>query len=118
LLPLDSLSISRYPNDLLSGVEQAPILKCLLSTNGSITLLLEAFFGERQRADKISEKEVVITENHADLQLKAGDTAMERVVFLRGAQSQRVYLHATTLIALDKVSPEFRESLLRGFWDC
>ncbi len=112
--PLNSLltdSQLSIPNDPPPTNERTPILKCLLSTNGSITLLLEAFFGERQRADKLSEEEVVFTEDHPDLKLRAGDNAMERVILLRGTQTQRAYLHATTLVALDKICPEFRKSL-------
>lgn len=113
--PLNSLTTDHQPNslgDLPPTVERTPILNSLLSTNGSITLLLEAFFGERQQADKLSEEHIVFTEDHTDLKVSAGSSAIERVILLRGTQSQRAYLHATTLVALDKICPKFSESLL------
>ena len=88
------------------------ILRSLLTTNGSITILLEAFFDEDQRADKVSERQVVLTQNYPDLGLTSGDPALEREIFLRGATTNRAYLHATTLVALNNVKPDFRESLI------
>jgi chorismate-pyruvate lyase len=84
--------------------------RVLLVTDGNLTAALEAAFLEAICVQKLGQREVILSEQVYFG--RTGGTALSRTVLLTGRESGRVYAHAESLIALDELSPSFREALL------
>ncbi len=91
--------------------ELPPFLRVLLTTDGTVTKSLEAFFWERVKVNTTSQSTVVLTEDHPSLNCVAGDTVVSREVALRGLHSGRTYATAESLIRYDLLPENFRRDL-------
>lgn len=84
--------------------------RVLLVTDGNLTAALEAAFLETICVQKLTQCEVAL--GGAESVGRSGGRALKRIVLLAGEESGRVYAHAESLIAVDELSPSFREALL------
>ena len=91
-----------------------PLQRVLLVTDGTLTEILEANFFERIRLVQVSQRIVPAGDDHALLDLVAGEAVSERKILLQGVDSRRNYVYAESMIALDRLSPAFREELLNS----
>jgi chorismate-pyruvate lyase len=73
-------------------------------------MALEAAFLETIHVQKLSQCEVLLKEPICVG--RTGGTVLRRIVLLVGNESGRVYAHAESLIALDELSQNFKETLL------
>jgi chorismate-pyruvate lyase len=82
----------------------------VLATDGTVTNLIESFL-EKVAIDKLAEEEI-----HAPVpewsDLPKGTAILRRTVLVRGAESRRIFLHAESLLLLDRLDPELRRELL------
>jgi len=79
--------------------------RVLLLTDGSVTTLLEAVFGEAVEVRTVVQRVVTADpEQAARLSVAAGDPVNYRVVDLVGAGSGRVFVHAVSLTPLDRLT--------------
>jgi chorismate-pyruvate lyase len=89
-----------------------PLERVLLTTDGTLTDILEAYLLEPIRLVKLSEESRSLTEGLASLGLEPGSRVVDRKILLQGTRSERNYVHAESVIALDRLEDSFRDDLL------
>lgn len=106
------------PFQMLGALEEqrpgtSSLEKVLLLTDGSVTTLLEAVFGEVVEVRTVLQHVVLADAEQAGrLSVEAGDPVNHRVVDLVGATSGRVFVHAVSLTPLDRLVAAARDDLL------
>lgn len=89
-----------------------PVQKILLTTDGSITRILEALTGDRVRVETVTQEIIKADENSADaLGITRGDEVNFRVVNLMA--QDRVLIHAVSYTPLNRLKKEFREDIMK-----
>jgi chorismate-pyruvate lyase len=96
----------------LSALE--PLQRVLLTTDGTLTDILEAVFLERINLVKVRQRTVPASQSHAWIEPADGETILERNVILRGARTGRNYVYAESAVAIDRLSAAFRRDLLES----
>ncbi|MES2208102.1 MAG: chorismate pyruvate-lyase family protein [Pseudomonadota bacterium] len=95
----------------------SPFARALLSTDGSFTLLLQAFSDEAIEPvvlmQEIKTAELAGNTGQA-LKLQSGDQVLQRNVLLRAEQSKQNLVYATSCIAYERLLPEVRDQVLEG----
>ena len=89
------------------------IHRILLTTDGTVTDMLEAYFQEPMVMVPLAQQLVESRAPVAELDLAAGQRVLEREILLRGKLSGRTVLHAHSLVVPDRLSTRLREGLLR-----
>jgi chorismate-pyruvate lyase len=84
----------------------------LLVCDGTLTNTLEAAFLEPITLIKIAVDVSPAAAAVEALELEAGAPVMTRQILLRGERSGRNFVYAETVLALDRLPPDFREQLL------
>ncbi len=94
-------------------VKLSPLHRILLTTDGSITRILEALEGCTVDVETVLQKVVRATPEIAEvLQIEAGEEVNHRVVNLRSCR--RTLVRATSYAPLSRLEPEFREAVMRA----
>lgn len=88
-----------------------PFLRVLLTTDGTVTNALEAFFWEAVAVESIRQKEVILDDDVPNLELKSGATILSRQVQLRGTNTETMYVKADSLIRFDLLPSDFQADL-------
>lgn len=91
-----------------------PILRVLLSTDGTVTKTLEAYYWEAIEVLNVKQEQITLDQAQAHLPTQAGEKVLERAVELRGQQSGRCYTRARSLIRLQVLPEVIRQQLLDG----
>jgi len=93
----------------------SPIQKFLLGTDGSVTHLLEAITGHSVTIATL-EQDVIPADTAVAkrLGIRAGDNVNHRVVQLKNADTGDVLMYAVSDTPLVRLSPEFRDDLMRA----
>lgn len=90
----------------------SPVHKILLTTDGSITRVLEALRGEEVRVETIEQRVQPASRKTAKLlNVKEGEKVNYRVVNLR--DSKAVLVHAISYAPISRLRPEFRADVMR-----
>lgn len=92
----------------------SPLQRILLIADGTVTNLLEVSLDERMEIVKLMEAAFPAAADIGALELKAGQTVLERKILLQGKISKRNWLYADSLIALERLEPEFQDKLLNS----
>jgi beta-ribofuranosylaminobenzene 5'-phosphate synthase len=93
----------------------SPVQKILLSTDGSVTQMLEVITGSSVRLETQSQHvEPADAETAGVLQCRAGEEVNHRVVTIRRDPSGEVLLTAASHALVARLPPEFREDLMRA----
>ncbi len=90
----------------------SPFQRIILTTNGTLTNVIEAIFLERMKLVKLAEKTFMNLETGGPLHLHGGETLIERVILLKGEESQHNYLYAESHIVVDRLDQETKDDLL------
>lgn len=104
----ESLSHSHIEPSKLSTFQ-----RILLTTDGTVTEILEAYLFEKIHVVKISEHIVEATADIAALDLKVGDRVIDRKILLQGKISRNNWIYAESLIVPDRLDEIYRERLLK-----
>jgi len=88
-----------------------PLQRILLVTDGTLTEILEAYLLEPIELVKLSERLLNGADMSAPLAMDATERVLERRINLRGVQSGTVYVHAESLILVDRLDPAFQTEL-------
>ncbi len=88
--------------------------RILIVTDGTLTEILEAAFLERIRLVKISQETVSTTTSDAHLVPVRGEVFLERKILLQGTKSNKNYVYAESVIAINRLPPRFDEELVRS----
>src|SRR5688500_5163022 len=100
-----------------SGIDVATLKelhRIILTTDGTVTDILEAHFRERMDVVPVRQQPVDAAALSADQRAALGDAAeiLEREILLRGEISESCHVHAHSLIALDRLPEDVRTGLL------
>jgi chorismate-pyruvate lyase len=91
-----------------------PILRVLLSTDGTVTKTLEAYYWEPIQVLSVKQEEIILNEPCPYLPTQAGEQVLKRSVELVGQTSQRCYTKADSLIRLQHLPTNIRQQLIEG----
>ncbi len=98
---------------LEAEVELKPVHKILLTTDGSITRILEALEGCRVEVETVHQEVVGASTEVAEvLKIGVGDEVNYRVVNLRSCR--RTLVRATSYAPLSRLEPRFRDAVMRA----
>jgi chorismate-pyruvate lyase len=86
--------------------------RILLTTNGTVTDILEAYLFEQIQLIKLSEKVVDMEDAIPKIEVKKGDKVIEREVLLRGKISRRNFIYANSVVFLENLDERFKNELL------
>ena len=86
--------------------------RTLLTTNGTVTDILEAYLFEQIRLVKLSENLVDINHDIPKFKVKKGNKVIEREVLLQGKISRRNFIYANSVILVDNLDERFKNELL------
>ena len=128
-LPTESLSVFHSNNNLaileprsstdisakcsqINPCLLSPFQRILLTTDGSITDMLESYNRERVKLVKLSEEITNLETDILPMQLQKGAEVIERKILLRGKISQKNYIYAESIIVPDRLEERFRKELL------
>ena len=89
-----------------------PLQRILLTTDGTVTDTLEAYYREPMEVVPLAQDEVPSAGDVAELGIHAGEPLLSREILLRGTVSGRAVLYATTSIVLGRLDVRLREGLL------
>ena len=89
--------------------------KILLSTDGSVTSLLEAIEGEEVMISTLSQNVVPADAKTAEeLEIRPGDQVNHRIVELRNSRTREVLIYAVSDTPIERLEPGFRSDLMRA----
>lgn len=125
-LDLNNIMTSRNPdnppNSLSSSAPQrigeldlsrlSLLQKLIISSDGTLTRMLEVILGENLSTIKLSESVQPNSQPLDALALPAGAPILRRKILLQGQSSGRNWLYADSSIALERTAPDFRAQLL------
>ena len=92
----------------------SPFQRILLTTDGTLTEILEAYLFEPIQIVKLAEEIVATKQDIPALDLKAGSEVIERKVLLRGKISRKNFIYAESILVPERLEPKFREELLKS----
>ncbi|MBO3462415.1 chorismate pyruvate-lyase family protein [Aetokthonos hydrillicola Thurmond2011] len=88
--------------------------RIILTTDGTLTEILEAYLLEKIQIVKLSEELVGIAQDIPSLDLKIESEVIARKVLLQGKISRRNWIYAESIIVPDRLDELFRERLLKS----
>lgn len=88
------------------------IHRILLTTDGTVTDMLEAYFQEPMQVVPLAQEQQESRGPIHELDLDAGAPILRREILLRGRLSGRTVLHAESIIVPDRLSERLRVGLL------
>ncbi|MEO7387028.1 MAG: chorismate pyruvate-lyase family protein [Gammaproteobacteria bacterium] len=94
--------------------ELSPLQRALLVIDGTVTSFLSAWALEPVAVQPLGQRAAVLPDAVAWLDAPAGTPVVERQVLLRGADSQRLFAHAESLICVDRLPATLRAGLESG----
>ena len=105
----ESLTRSHIEPSRLSAFQ-----RILLTTDGTLTEILEAYLFEPIHIVKLSEEILVTSQDIPSLDLKSGSEVIERKVLLQGKISRKNFIYAESSLVPERLEPEFRDELLKS----
>ncbi|KKO20893.1 MAG: chorismate pyruvate-lyase family protein [Candidatus Brocadia sp.] len=110
LLRIDlQTSLKRSP---LNPKDITPFQRILLTTDGMVTEMLEAYLWERMKVIKLFQGYFVADNENPFLEIAKGCRVMQRKVLLCGRLSQKNHLYADSIIIPDRLDERIKDSLL------
>jgi chorismate-pyruvate lyase len=92
----------------------SPLQRILLTTDGTLTEILEAYLFEHIRVIKLSEKLVISQQDLPPLEIKSGTEVIERKILLQGKISRKNFIYAESIIVPERLNEKFRDELLKS----
>jgi chorismate-pyruvate lyase len=86
--------------------------RILLTTDGTVTDILEAYLFEQIRVIKLSEQLVLLDEELPLMNLKVGTEVIVRKVLLQGKISRKNAIYAESIVVPENLEEKFRKTLL------
>lgn len=91
-----------------------PFLRVLLSTDGTVTKSLEAFFWEPVSVQHIQQAIGPLDHHCPDIARYAGDEVLGRSVCLRGEKTNNTYALADSFLRLETLPKDLKDDLVDG----
>ena len=105
----ESLAHSHIDPSKLSAFQ-----RIILTTDGTLTEILEAYLLEKIQLVKLSEGRVSIAKNIQHLDLKVGSEVIERKILLQGKISRSNWIYAESIIVPERLDEHFQQRLLKS----
>ena len=86
--------------------------RILLTTDGTVTDILESYLFEQIRVFKLSEKLISIDKELASMNVKVGTDVILRKVLLQGKISRKNVIYAESIVIPENMEEKFRKALL------
>ena len=86
--------------------------RILLTTNGTVTDMLECYLFEQIRVVKLVEQLVSLSHDIPIMDLKEGTEVLVRKILLQGKISRKNFIYADSVIVPEKLDEGFRKALL------
>jgi chorismate-pyruvate lyase len=86
--------------------------RILLTTDGTVTDILEAYAFEQIKIIKLSEQMSVLDQDIIAMNLKQGTEVISRKVLLQGKISRKTFIYAESILVPDRLDEQFRKALL------
>ena len=86
--------------------------RILLTTDGTVTDILEAYAFEQIRIVKLSEKLVLLDQDILPMELKKGAEVIARKILLQGKISRKNFVYAESILVPERLDDQFKEALL------
>lgn len=86
--------------------------RILLTTDGTVTDMLEAYLCEQIQLVKLSEDFVKTSYYIPPMEIEEATEFIERKILLRGRISRKNYIYAESIIVLDRLEDNFRNELV------
>ena len=86
--------------------------RILLTTDGTVTDILEAYLFEQIRVVKLSEQIVALDRELPLMDLKKGTEVIVRKILLQGKISRKNVIYAESIVVPEKLEERFRNALL------
>jgi len=93
--------------------ELSTFQRILLTTDGTVTDMLEAYLSEQMQVVKLSESIVPVAYDIPLLALKKKTEAIERKILLRGRISRKNFIYAESILIPERLDKQFRNELLK-----
>jgi chorismate-pyruvate lyase len=115
-LSATAIALGRQPAVLprtLDMLELSTIQRILLTTDGTVTEVVEIYAGESMRVVKLAQGLVPVERDVKALDLRKGHEVLSRHILLQGKFSGDNFLYAESLIVPDRLDEKVRDGLLR-----
>lgn len=89
------------------------IQRILLTTDGMVTEILEAYLLEQMKVTKLSQDYSVLDHDIPYLELNKGTQVLLRKILLRGKLSHKNYIYAESIIVPERLNEKLRDGLLK-----
>ena len=96
----------------INPAELSTFQRILLTTDGTLTHILEAYLYEQVQVVKLSEKSTTLTQDLKSMDLSKGTEVIARKILLRGKISRRNFLYAESILVPERLETKFRDELL------
>ncbi len=110
--PLRNYSQESLSQNYINPSTLSTFQKILLTTNGTVTDILEYYAFEQIRVFKLYEQLVSLTHEIPMMELEEGTEVLVRKILLQGKISKRNFLYADSIIVPEKLDEKFRKALL------
>lgn len=97
----------------INPAELSTFQRILLTTDGTLTHILEAYLYEPIQVVKLSEKSTTLTQDIKIMNLSQGTEVIARKILLRGRISRRNFLYAESILVPERLEKKFRDELLK-----
>lgn len=94
--------------------ELSTLQRIVLTTDGTLTEILEAYLFEKIRIVKLSEGIVSIAQDIPSLAIKQGNEVIERKVLLQGKISRKNFIYAESILVTERLDEKFKTELLHS----
>lgn len=88
--------------------------KILLTTDGTLTEILEAYLAESIHVLKLAEEFVQSATDILSLDIRKGKEVIERNILLQGKESRKNWLYAESVIIPERLDMKFRDGLIKS----
>ena len=102
-------SLKRGPVD---PKELSSFQRILLTTDGMVTEMLEAYLWERMTVVKLAQEHVASEVAVPELGLQKGENILNRTILLQGRMSHKNHIYAHSIIAPDRLDDQMRDGLV------
>ncbi len=92
----------------------SPFQRIILTTDGTLTEILEAYLFEPLQVVKLTEAVMPLAVAHDALSLDVGSTVIDRRICLQGKISMRNFIYAESTLALERLDETFQHELLES----
>ena len=97
----------------INPTELSTFQRILLTTDGTLTHILEAYLYEPIQVVKLSEQLTTLTQDLQPMNLSKGTEVIARKILLRGRISRRNFLYAESILVPQRLEKKFRDELLK-----